>query len=63
MTDLKRKSIEPIALASGAAVRKLQEFLAFFPGIMNKLIKHLFENSSTFSTANVQSVFLMPQGI
>ena len=28
--DLKRKSIEPIALASGVAVRTLQEFLAFF---------------------------------
>ena len=30
MTDLKRKSVEPIALASGVAVRTLQEFLAFF---------------------------------
>ncbi|HHE74575.1 MAG TPA: IS701 family transposase [Desulfobacteraceae bacterium] len=30
MTDLKRKSIEPIALAGGVAVRTLQEFLAFF---------------------------------
>jgi len=30
MTDLKRKSIEPIALSSGVAVRTLQEFLAFF---------------------------------
>lgn len=30
MADLKRKSIEPIALASGVAVRTLQEFLAFF---------------------------------
>ena len=29
MADLKRKSIEPIALASGVAVRTLQEFLAF----------------------------------
>lgn len=29
MSDLKRKSIEPIALAAGAAVRTLQEFLAF----------------------------------
>jgi len=28
MTDLKRKSIEPIALAAGVAVRTLQEFLA-----------------------------------
>ena len=27
--DLKRKSIEPIALAAGAAVRTLQEFLSF----------------------------------
>ena len=30
MADLKRKSIEPIALANGVAVRTLQEFLAFF---------------------------------
>jgi len=29
MADLKRKSIEPIALACGVAVRTLQEFLAF----------------------------------
>ena len=29
LADLKRKSIEPIALASGVAVRTLQEFLAF----------------------------------
>ena len=30
MADLKRKSIEPIALSAGIAVRTLQEFLAFF---------------------------------
>ena len=30
MADLKRKSIEPIALACGVAVRTLQEFLSFF---------------------------------
>ena len=30
LADLKRKSIEPIALACGVAVRTLQEFLAFF---------------------------------
>ena len=30
MTELKRKSIEPIALVSGVAVRTLQEFLAFY---------------------------------
>jgi SRSO17 transposase len=30
MADLKRKSIEPIALTSGVPVRTLQEFLAFF---------------------------------
>jgi SRSO17 transposase len=30
MSDLKRKSIEPIALSAGIAVRTLQEFLAFF---------------------------------
>jgi SRSO17 transposase len=30
LSDVKRKSIEPIALAAGVAVRTLQEFLAFF---------------------------------
>jgi SRSO17 transposase len=30
ISDLKRKSVEPIALAAGVAVRTLQEFLAFF---------------------------------
>jgi SRSO17 transposase len=30
MSDLKRKSIEPIALSAGVAVRTLQEFLSFF---------------------------------
>ena len=30
MAELRRKSIEPIALAAGVAVRTLQEFLAFF---------------------------------
>jgi SRSO17 transposase len=30
MADLKRKSIEPIALAAGVPVRTLQEFLSFF---------------------------------
>ncbi len=30
LTDLKRKSIEPIALAAGVAVRTLQEFLQFY---------------------------------
>lgn len=30
LVDLKRKSIEPIALAAGVPVRTLQEFLAFF---------------------------------
>jgi len=30
MADLKRKSIEPIALAAGVPVRTLQEFLSQF---------------------------------
>lgn len=30
LSDLKRKSIEPIALAAGVPVRTLQEFMAFF---------------------------------
>ncbi len=39
MADLKRKSIEPIALACGVAVRTLQEFLAFSHGIMSVPMK------------------------
>jgi len=41
MADLKRKSIEPIALTSGVAVRTLQEFLAFFRwnhGLVDKIL-------------------------
>ena len=44
MTDLKRKSIEPIALAAGVPVRTLQEFLSFFVwdhGRVNKMLQHL----------------------
>jgi SRSO17 transposase len=44
MADLKRKSIEPIALAAGTAVRTLQEFLAFFvwdQDRVNMLLQHL----------------------
>ena len=44
MADLKRKSIEPIALAAGVAVRTLQEFLAFFVwdhGRVNKMLQQL----------------------
>ena len=47
MADLKRKSIEPIALASGVAVRTLQEFLAFFAWdherVDKVLVRHVVE--------------------
>lgn len=47
MSDLKRKSIEPIALACGVAVRTLQEFLAFFKWdhnrVENTLIREVIE--------------------
>jgi len=47
MADLKRKSIEPIALASGVAVRTLQEFLAFFAWDHDRvdkvLVRHVVE--------------------
>jgi len=75
MADLKRKSIEPIALASGVAVRTLQEFLAFFSwdheladktlvhqvGITNLLTKLLYTKLLTVSTESVQLVSWMPQ--
>ena len=44
ITDLKRKSIEPIALAAGVAVRTLQEFLAQFVwdhGRVNDMLQHM----------------------
>jgi len=41
MADLKRKSVEPIALAAGVAVRTLQEFLAFFQWDDQKVDDHL----------------------
>ena len=47
ISDLKRKSIEPIALASGVAVRTLQEFLAFFVWDhlrVHKMLQHLVVN-------------------
>jgi SRSO17 transposase len=43
MADLKRKSIEPIALASGVAVRTMQEFLSFFAwdhGRLDHMLMH-----------------------
>jgi len=47
MADLQRKSIEPIALASGVAVRTLQEFLSFFVwdhGRINRMLQHQVMN-------------------
>jgi SRSO17 transposase len=41
MATLKRKSIEPIALAAGVAVRTLQEFLAFFAWDHRRMNDHL----------------------
>ncbi len=44
ITDLKRKSIEPIALAAGVAVRTLQEFLSQFVwdhGRVNDMLQHM----------------------
>ena len=52
MADLKRKSIEPIALACGVAVRTLQEFLAFFAWDHTRVDRFLFAWSLTANTAN-----------
>lgn len=47
LADLKRKSIEPIALAAGVAVRTLQEFLAFLdwdhPGANDHLQRRVMD--------------------
>ena len=43
MADLRRKSVEPIALASGVAVRTLQEFLSQFKwdhARMDRMLRH-----------------------
>src|SRR5208282_3799073 len=43
LADLRRKSIEPIALASGTPVRTMQEFLSMFAwdhARMNRLLLH-----------------------
>ena len=48
MADLKRKSIEPIALACGVAVRTLQEFLSYFKWdhqlVSNILLRELLDH-------------------
>jgi len=41
MADLKRKSIEPIALAADVPVRTLQEFLSFFVWEAPRIDNHL----------------------
>ena len=41
MADLKRKSVEPIALAAGVPVRTLQEFLSFFVWDEQRVSHHL----------------------
>lgn len=41
MANFKRKSIEPIALMAGVAVRSLQEFLAFFKWDHDRVWRHL----------------------
>jgi SRSO17 transposase len=41
MADLKRKSIEPIALAAGVPVRTLQEFLSFLVWDEQRVANHL----------------------
>jgi len=54
MADLKRKSIEPIALAAGVAVRTLQEFLAFFVWDherVNQQLQHLVVDEHDCETA------------
>jgi SRSO17 transposase len=54
LADLKRKSIEPIALAAGVPVRTLQEFLAFFVwdhDRVNKMLQQLVMDEHDCDTA------------
>jgi SRSO17 transposase len=54
LADLKRKSIEPIALAAGVPVRTLQEFLAFFAWDherVNVQLQHLVMDEHAGETA------------
>ena len=46
MADLRRKSVEPIALASGVAVRTMQEFLSMFAWDHSRLSRMLMHEAA-----------------
>jgi SRSO17 transposase len=55
MADLKRKSIEPIALAAGVPVRTLQEFLAFFAWDEDR-VSHLLQQEVVDTHGSEQAI-------
>ena len=65
LSDLKRKTVEPIALASGCAVRTLQEFLRDhlwdFAQVRDQLQRHVAEVLPTLPAADLGTVGLIDE--
>src|SRR5215471_11230798 len=65
LSDLKRKTVEPIALASGCAVRTLQEFLRdhlwSFPHVREQLQRHVAEVLPTLPADDLGTVGLIDE--
>ena len=65
LSDLKRKSVEPIALASGCAVRTLQEFLRDhlwqYAGVRQRLQGHLAASLPTVPADDLGTVGLIDE--
>src|SRR5438270_9492338 len=65
LSDLKRKTCEPIALASGCAVRTLQEFLRdhlwSFPQVREPLPRHVSEALHTLPADDLGVVGLIDE--
>jgi SRSO17 transposase len=65
LSDLKRKTVEPIALASGCAVRTLQEFLRdhlwSFPHVREQLQRHVAEVLPALAADDLGTVGLIDE--
>src|SRR3954471_19795282 len=65
LSDLKRKTVEPIALASGCAVRTLQEFLRdhlwLFPQVREQLQGHVADVLPTLPADELGTVGLIDE--
>src|SRR5437868_12689813 len=65
LSDLDRKTVEPIALASGCAVRTLQEFLRDhlwqYAGVRQQVQRHLADSLPTVPADDLGSVGLIDE--